>query len=689
MKYFSLLLLLFCSSAFAQGVFSEKGENLSQHFVNSEALLKNADDDRFDELTRTDGYVINDTRQLGSVFTKRLHRSGKVIFSSEAGDYLNKLKSHLLEDYPKVDELISVYVTDNATLNAFATVNNNIYINIGLLARVENEAQLAFILAHEIMHIVNAHLINQSLSVVEKAEEYGKNDLSIDDDFIMLYKHQLSQEHETEADLDGFTLFLQQDYNIGEARKALSLLEYANDYTIDIPLTSSIIGLSDSILAQWIHEYDHQHLLNKNTKKEDTLRTHPLIHERIESIDELYTEVDSSQYNSTKYIVSEQMFNQINKQAKQQINRIFSEDLDFISLYLYSTARLRTMDDRSNENLNYLGYSIQGLVIDKVKDYDAGEARSTNATDTIFSYFYKKSKDDEFFSWSYSAIKKLSEEFPENVKLQRYKNAITQTIVNKGVDSLQLVFGDEHSSIDMTKITNINGLDIEKLDFYVRPWADLTKKQIKSFNEVQRAADLKPGKVAIINMNNVKIRKDRALSYNYVIDESKMEVLDRRTDNVWLHLEDYYEDQIVSLIPNPIQYSGEDYMLYDKLNQWFNERLYFNNYYYVTIHEDAIKSILNEHDLRYAVSNLNVEIKAFSFKSFIIMYFSPFVMFHYVPQLAANIVNGSTRKYQLSLIYDIETGELAYWNKRTYVDPSTEAQFNGVYQNMLNDFLNR
>jgi predicted Zn-dependent protease len=53
----------------------------------------------------------------------------------------------------------SVHVLINPSLNAFAYPTGAIYVHSGLLAHLENEAQLATVLAHEIAHIVHRHTI--------------------------------------------------------------------------------------------------------------------------------------------------------------------------------------------------------------------------------------------------------------------------------------------------------------------------------------------------------------------------------------------------------------------------------------------------------------------------------------------------------------------------------------------------
>jgi predicted Zn-dependent protease len=53
----------------------------------------------------------------------------------------------------------SIHVLVNPSLNAFAYPTGAIYVHSGLLARLQNEAQLATVLAHEIAHILHRHAI--------------------------------------------------------------------------------------------------------------------------------------------------------------------------------------------------------------------------------------------------------------------------------------------------------------------------------------------------------------------------------------------------------------------------------------------------------------------------------------------------------------------------------------------------
>ncbi len=70
-------------------------------------------------------------------------------------------------------------IDDAHTVNAFATPGGYVFITSGLLAKVENEAQLAGVLAHEITHITERHALGQysrfkaNVCNVEVAKETG------------------------------------------------------------------------------------------------------------------------------------------------------------------------------------------------------------------------------------------------------------------------------------------------------------------------------------------------------------------------------------------------------------------------------------------------------------------------------------------------------------------------------------
>lgn len=76
-------------------------------------------------------------------------------------EYLAKVGDRLLPDEVRAagGPGFKFGVMRDPTLNAFAMPNGRIYVHTGLLARLENEAQLATILGHEMTHVTHRHTL--------------------------------------------------------------------------------------------------------------------------------------------------------------------------------------------------------------------------------------------------------------------------------------------------------------------------------------------------------------------------------------------------------------------------------------------------------------------------------------------------------------------------------------------------
>ncbi len=66
-----------------------------------------------------------------------------------------------------------VRVIEDSSLNAFAYPHGSIYLHTGLLSRMENEDQLATVLAHEMTHVENRHMVRHRRSAHNKRVGFG------------------------------------------------------------------------------------------------------------------------------------------------------------------------------------------------------------------------------------------------------------------------------------------------------------------------------------------------------------------------------------------------------------------------------------------------------------------------------------------------------------------------------------
>lgn len=87
----------------------------------------------------------------------KLERSGKIYDDPLLEEYLGGIGDRLLPPEVKTGggPGFRFVVFRDPSLNAFAMPNGRVYVHTGLLARVENEAQLAMVLAHELAHVTN------------------------------------------------------------------------------------------------------------------------------------------------------------------------------------------------------------------------------------------------------------------------------------------------------------------------------------------------------------------------------------------------------------------------------------------------------------------------------------------------------------------------------------------------------
>jgi predicted Zn-dependent protease len=90
-------------------------------------------------------------------FDKYMEEKGWVYNDSGTDAYLKNLGLALAPKQTPEYVTWRFHAIRDLEVNAFALPNGSIYVNSGLISRMENEAQLAGVLAHEITHVVNRH----------------------------------------------------------------------------------------------------------------------------------------------------------------------------------------------------------------------------------------------------------------------------------------------------------------------------------------------------------------------------------------------------------------------------------------------------------------------------------------------------------------------------------------------------
>lgn len=167
---------------------------------------------------------------------KELDGSGLLYRDYELENYLNRIAKKMQANSIAPDFRFQIKVLKDSNLNAFAFPNGVIYLHTGILSRMDNEAQLAALLSHEITHCTHRHslrvirsisdrpaylaAIQETLAKISMVQEVARV-LGVTGSMAAVTGY--TRELETEADLVGLDLTAKANY---DARETLKLFDH-------------------------------------------------------------------------------------------------------------------------------------------------------------------------------------------------------------------------------------------------------------------------------------------------------------------------------------------------------------------------------------------------------------------------------------------------------------------------------
>lgn len=177
------------------------------------------------QLTEDEGRVWYAARE----FDRSLRLRGHLFGDAALDAYLQQLADEL---YPEFHGVLRVRAVRDPTLNAFALPNGSLYLHIGLIGRLENEAQLATVLAHECAHFVHRHglrsqqTLKSNAAFAVGAAMVGGNVGALLGNLAALSSiYGYSRDLEREADQRGFERLARQGYALAQGTRAFEILE--------------------------------------------------------------------------------------------------------------------------------------------------------------------------------------------------------------------------------------------------------------------------------------------------------------------------------------------------------------------------------------------------------------------------------------------------------------------------------
>lgn len=153
-------------------------------------------------------------------YDRTIKRSGQLYNNRRIRQYLQGVMNRL---YPEFKGKIVVRIFDSTQLGAFALPNGSIYFNVGLLARMGNEAQLATVLGHEAVHFINKHSYKGRIRR-KNASAFASSGVPFGRLIAISSIMGFSRTHEREADAKGYQRLVRSGYDARESYKVFQHL---------------------------------------------------------------------------------------------------------------------------------------------------------------------------------------------------------------------------------------------------------------------------------------------------------------------------------------------------------------------------------------------------------------------------------------------------------------------------------
>ncbi|MCC6725354.1 MAG: M48 family metallopeptidase [Saprospiraceae bacterium] len=250
-----------------------------------------------------------------------LLQSGLVLFNDDVTTYLNEVMAKLVEQSASkgTKEKVQVYALRSTSVNAFATDRGNIFVTLGLLAQLENEAQLAYILSHELVHTESGHSLDLFLESKRIDKTSGGSDVLTESVFDQNWvaRCAYSKDLETEADKKGLERLLKTKYSTGTLNTVFDVLKYSYLPFDDVAFEK---GFFESEYYKFPTEYwleTVKPITGEDEEVDDKASTHPNISARRSIF--LETMKGKTDEGRSNYLVSEERFKKVRQISRFEL----------------------------------------------------------------------------------------------------------------------------------------------------------------------------------------------------------------------------------------------------------------------------------------------------------------------------------------------------------------------------------
>lgn len=378
--------------------------------------------------------------------------SGNVLFGDPITEYVNKIADIILKDEPELRKELRFYCLKSNITNAFTTNQGMIFISLGLISQMENEAQLAFVIGHEINHFKEKHVINSAIESESIFSESNRTkDITQDQKIIKLSDY--SKALELESDAVGFAYTQNAGYDVQEVLNSFDVLQFSH-----LPFDEIKVDLneleSESFKIPSQYKLETPIPVNFNVNEDDEKSSHPNLNKRRDQISKLL--LDSKGFsNGKKYFLSKEKFLNIQKTCRFESLRISLRNFEFINSYYNSTVLLK--DNPTSEYLERSRakalYGIAKFKLDGRYGKMAYNYMEYEGSISSAYYFFENSDKDAVASIAVKQLFETNKKYPSKHLTIALKNLIKNVIKKNGGNDFNF---DWYYPVQNLKIDTLN-----------------------------------------------------------------------------------------------------------------------------------------------------------------------------------------------------------------------------------------
>ncbi len=322
---------------------------------------KTRHDQKIKEVKKT--YSGKISKEIQAVYTSQFEDFSRTInnkeiyFDDAIQSYIQKILNEITSTNPNLaDKKIAVYFSRDSEANAYSIGDGTIIFNMELLKYLNNEAEIGYIICHEIAHYILNHrdksiekeVTSQNLKEAKalekdikkskfnkqiKSENFAKNSA--------YSRKNRSRQHEFQADSLGLNYFKNTHYNTAASISLLKQLSKTDIETDSLPRATypkNFTTKNQKFIKEWVvmEDYSKYSYSKENLFKwdVDSLKTHPDCEQRIEKIKKLVTD------NKKNYYTDKAFFDDLKKRLlyEQIYSNYYTKNF---GLSLYEALKLK------------------------------------------------------------------------------------------------------------------------------------------------------------------------------------------------------------------------------------------------------------------------------------------------------------------------------------------------------------